>query len=424
MASNDKSGGSLGPVRVWTLAAGGMVGGGIYIALGVVIEAAGSWAWLSFLLAGIAAVLTAHSYARLSVHFQSGGGAFDFLEEIDRKDWAGSLSWMLIFGYTLTISVYTYAFGNYVAHAFGGGAIVIRVLVVAIAVAMVMLNLAGAGKLTAVEVVIVSLNLLVLVALVVVGLSDWEPAKLSEGIDPKPVATSLLGAAAIFVSYEGFQLLTYEYRDIDHPTKWFVPVLVSAAAVVVLIYIGVALGATMIGGAATMIEKKDVALSVAAEQAAGLPGLITMTLAAGFATSAAINSTLFSAAKLTGRIADDDELPGWFAHRNKNKVPDRAICLIGTIAAILAMAGSLSSLVEAASLIFIATFAVVNLIAARRIDDSHWVPWAGAILSSLLGLVLIYRLVQRQPWALSGIVVLIIAILFLRPMILKKFGTK
>lgn len=66
----------IGPIRSWALAAGGMVGGGIYIALGVVIEAAGQWAWASFVIAGIAALITAYNYAQLSNHYGKSGGAF------------------------------------------------------------------------------------------------------------------------------------------------------------------------------------------------------------------------------------------------------------------------------------------------------------------------------------------------------------
>ncbi len=418
--TTQKSGGTIGPVRAWALAAGGMVGGGIYIALGVVIEASGQWAWLSFLIAGLAAVLTAHSYAALTNRFQASGGVFDFLEEIDRKGWAGSLSWLLLLGYTLTISVYSYAFGNYVAHAFGGGPITIRVLVAGVMGGMIALNLAGAGKLTAVETVIVSVNLLILLALAGIGIWHWSPDQLSAGIAPKSLPAAWLGAAAIFVSYEGFQLLTYEYGEMKNPRNWFLPVLVSSAVFVVFVYVAVTLGATMISGAATMIERKDVALSVAAREAVGTPGLVAMTVAAAFATSAAINSTLFSTAKLTGRVADDGELPDGFGHRNGQGIPGRAVCLIGTIAAALAMLGSLSSLVEAASLVFIATFAVVNFIAARQLDGRSWPAWSGAALSTLIGVVLVYRLLNKHPWSLAMILALVVGIIFIRPKALAK----
>ena len=122
MSNSASSGeGKLGPVSVFALAAGGMVGGGIYVALGVVVKAAGQWAWLSFLLAGLVAVSSAFSYARLSVDAGRSGGAFEFLEEMDREGLAGTLSWLLLGGYVLTIALYAYAFGQYVANAFGGG---------------------------------------------------------------------------------------------------------------------------------------------------------------------------------------------------------------------------------------------------------------------------------------------------------------
>jgi len=37
----------------WSMAVGGMVGGGIFSTLGVVVGIAGAWAWLSFAAAGL-----------------------------------------------------------------------------------------------------------------------------------------------------------------------------------------------------------------------------------------------------------------------------------------------------------------------------------------------------------------------------------
>lgn len=99
MADDD---GKIGTASLLALAVGGMVGGGIYVALGVVVEAAGRWAWLSFAVAGVVAVTTAHGYGRLSNHFEVGGGSFAFLEKMDRTGMAGSLSWVLLVSYTLT----------------------------------------------------------------------------------------------------------------------------------------------------------------------------------------------------------------------------------------------------------------------------------------------------------------------------------
>lgn len=414
--------GKLGPVRVWALAAGGMVGGGIYIALGVVIAVAAQWSWLSFVIAGIIAVTTTYSYATLANHFEGSGGAFDFLENMDREGAAGSLSWLLIIGYTLTIAVYAFAFGHYVSYALGGDALTIRILALAAGFSLIALNLIGIGKMTAVEVVIVSANLLVLIALGIAGVCYWDTTELVAGISPRGIWAAPIGAASIFVSYEGFQLLTYEYDKIKEPKKQLTPVLVSAAVFVVLVYVLVALGATMLAGALTIVDEKQVALSIAAENLAGPAGLVIMTIAAAFATAAAINSTLYSTGKLAARVARDGELPPWFDHRNRFDVPDRPIMVIGTIATLLAILGSLSSLVEAASLVFLVTFVIVNFICWREVNHLRWIPILGMIIAAPVGLLLVARLLLTAPFPLLLLAALSMFTVFGRPAILRRLG--
>lgn len=410
----------LKPLSVWALAAGGMVGGGIYTVLGVVVAVSAQWTWLAFVITGLIAIPSAYSYVFLTNKFHQEGGAFIFLEKVNDKKMAGNLSWLLIIGYILTISVYAYAFGHYLSFAFHGNPLLMRVLAASIVIALIFLNLAGVGKLTNVEIIIVSVNLLVLLALGIYGIINWNPAQLTAGIQPRPIWSGLIGGAAIFMAYEGFQLLTYEYDKISKPEKSFMPTIMSAVVFVVILYVIVAIGATMLGGAISIISFKEIALSVAAKSAFGTPGLIIMTIAAGFATMAAINSTLFSTANLAERIASQNELPSWFNHTNKNDVPDRSIILLGSIAGLLAVIGSLSSLVEAASLAFLFTFGIVNWIAFRESDRRKWIPLLGIIIGILVGLALIFRLFISKPVALAGVLGLVLLIILGRPYLLSK----
>lgn len=191
----------LHPISVWALAAGGMVGGGIYTVLGVVIAVSAQWAWLVFLVIGILAVTAAYSYVFLSNKFDDSGGVFAFLKEISDKAMAGNLAWLLILGYVFTISVYAYAFGHYVSFAFHGSAFVIRILAVGIIAALILLNLAGVGKMTKVEIGIVCANLAVLLALGIYCLTKWDAVQLVAGIEPRPMWSTLVGGGAIFMGY-------------------------------------------------------------------------------------------------------------------------------------------------------------------------------------------------------------------------------
>ncbi|WP_417887893.1 APC family permease [Zunongwangia sp.] len=418
MAKNNS--GTLGWPSVWALAAGGMVGGGIYTALGVVVSVSGQWAWLSFLISGIIAATSVYSYVTLANKFEESGGAFTYLREINKEGIAGSLSWLLLLGYVLTMAVYAFAFGHYLSFAINASPLITRLLAIGVMVGLVALNLAGVTKTKKVEIAIVSLNLICLIGLAIVGFLRWDSLKLLSGIEPRPLWSVPIGAASIFMAYEGFQLLTYEYSDIKKPKKILKPTIMFAIGFVILIYIAVAIGATMLAGALTIISQKQVSLSVAAQDALGTPGLIVMTVAAVFATAAAINSTLFSSAKLAKRVSDDKELPSFF-DKTKNNVPYRSVILLGVLSTILAVIGKLSSLIEAASMIFLITFGTVNIIALQFIDKSKkWIPYLG--IGSIVLEVLIARLAIVAPVQLGILVFLALLIIIGRPAMVSNFS--
>ena len=59
--------GKLGFNATWAMAVGGMIGGGIFSTLGVVVGIAGSLAWLSFVAAGLIALAAGYSYVKLAI---------------------------------------------------------------------------------------------------------------------------------------------------------------------------------------------------------------------------------------------------------------------------------------------------------------------------------------------------------------------
>ncbi len=407
----------------WAMAVGGMVGGGIFSVLGVVVEVAGAWAWVSFVLAGLVALATGHSYARLADQYGEGGGAFRFLREIHRDGFAGSLSWVLVIGYTLTLSVYAFTFGHYLAEVFGAGAWLPRACAVAVMALLVGLNLRGVGDASRLEVVAVWGKLAILVGLAAFGLYAWQPEKLAEGVSGGGWTGALQGAASVFMAYEGFQLLAYDYGDIDDAKKTMPRAVLSAIVVVIGVYVVVTLGATMLVGAQTVVEKQEVALAVAGRAALGTTGFVLATVAAVFSTASAINATLFATARLAETVAKDDELPAAFAHENGSGVPDRAVLLIGGLGAALAVIGSLGTLVEAASLIFLFTFATVNVLAWRAGVKRRWVSGAGALGAAGAALALTVRLAQTNPVALGVLGALVLVATAGRPVLLRHVRT-
>jgi amino acid transporter len=406
----------------WSMAVGGMVGGGIFSVLGVIIGIAGQWAWLSFVLAGLIALISAFSYSQLSIKFEKSGGAFTFLNEINHQGIAGSLSWVLVIGYILTISVYAFTFGHYVAHVFNFGSWFPRVLAFTIIAALALVNLRGVGESSRVEIITVWGKLFVLLGLSIFGIVQWSPEQLTAGIEPKSWTTAIIGAATIFMAYEGFQLLSYDYEDIKNPTKTLPRATISAVIAVIFIYILVALGSTMLVGADTLIQEKEVALSIAGKQAFGITGLVLVTVAAALSTGSAINATLFSTGRLMETVAKKKDLPHLCVKENNAKIPYYAIIIMAGLAAVIATIGSLSTLVDAASLIFLITFSFVNYISYQQKMKYRILSLIGSIACLIAIILSSYEQFQNRPIPLIILLVLITLVLISRPFILRKMN--
>ena len=421
MASSPET---LGFQQTWSMAVGGMVGGGIFSTLGVVVAIAGSWAWMSFVAAGLAALAAGYGYVKLAGHYGEGGGAFTFLREIDARGFAGSLSWVLIVGYVLTNAVYAFTFGEYVGYLLGLGPWFPRATAVGILLLFVGLNLRGVGEAGGVEVVLVWFKLVVLVGLALWGVARWDPTMLSRGVGEAGPAAALFGAASVFMAYEGFQLLTYDYDDIARPDRTLPRAVLSAILVVIVVYVLVAIGTAMLIGADTIVEHEEVALAIAGRELFGTVGLIVVTVAAAFSTGSAINSTLFATARLTREVAAHGELPEALEHEDARGVPDRAVIGLGLLAAGLAVVGSLATLVEAASLTFLFTFTVVCGLALREGIGHRLATAGGTLACGAATVALLVRLLRTDAIALVLLAALGLVAVFVRPVVLRHVETE
>ncbi len=370
----------------WSMAVGGMIGGGIFATLGVVITVAGRYAWLSFVIGGLIALATGHSYARLTVEEGRSGGAYRFLktEGFDRS--ARFVAWLLILGYILTVSVYAYTFGAYLGNAIGGPSWLPGAAAAGAIIVLTGVNLIGVHEAAFVEIVAVWGKLFILLGLAVLGLMQWDVAKLDVPGATPGIPGAIVGAATVFMAYEGFQLLTYGYEELEDREVLIGRAIEWAILATIVVYVLVALGTPMLVGADQVVAKHEVALAEAGRAALGVFGFVAVTVAAAFSTGSAINATLFATARLSRDVAKAGDLPDQFAREDEGGTPYLGIIIIASVALVLALVGGLENLVQAASFVFLGVFTIVNFIAWRR--DHGWWALPGAIGAGLAGLTL------------------------------------
>ncbi|MFZ0388936.1 MAG: amino acid permease, partial [Calditrichia bacterium] len=295
-----------------------------------------------------------------------------------------------------------------------------RLASVSVLAIVLLVNLRSVSASGLTEDVIVAVKLLVLGGIAAIGLGEFQVDRL-EPLDNAGLAGVLLGAAVIFVAYEGFELLSFDYGEIDRPRVNLPRALYISVAVVAFTYVVVTIGSQMLVPDRIIVEQKEVAFAVAGQQALGTVGLWAATVAALFSTGSAINATLFATARLAYTVAEDGELPAVLAHKNPEDVPDRAVIGLGTAAAALAALGTLTTLVEAASLAFLFTFTIVSGLAFRQRAGLRVITGFGALTGAAASVSLIVRLVRTDPLALIFLMVLALIAMFGRPILLRYF---
>jgi amino acid transporter len=383
------------------MAIGGMIGGGIFSVLGVTIELAGHLAFACFVLAGVVALVTAHSYAGLTRRAGTSGGPYAYLCATGRPQLAALTSWFLVLGYVLALAVYAFTFGHYVAALVGGGAVVARGASSAVLAVFWWLNIRGVGASSITEDVVVFAKLVVLAGIAGIGLAAWTPGRLTPLADAGYTGL-FVGAASIFVAYEGFELLSYDHDDIDDPDRTLPRALYLSVVVVIATYVVVTLGSQMLVPDRLIVAQREVAFAAVGQQALGTAGRWIATAAAVLATSSAINATLFSTARLVSDLSDADELPARLGH-TVDSVPVTAMGALAVLGGAFAMLPGITALLTFGSLTFLGVFGLINHLHART--ATRWTEQVlGHIGSAACAAAVAVTVIQLGAAALGPVV--------------------
>lgn len=416
---------SIGLLGATAIGIGGMVGGGIFAVLGVASEQAGGATPIAFGVAGLVAALTAVSYARLSVRFQSSGGTVTFVDKVfGVEEFTGSLNIVLWVGYIVTTALYAAAFGNYAATLFPGGTdpnpVLLRLLVGAGVLIPWVINLANAGLVARSESLIVGIKMTMLVVVIVAGV----PTISSNRVDPStwPSAMSILGAGMlIFVAYEGFELIANASADTKRPKKILPRAFALSVGLVILLYVAIAFVVVGSLSPSQIANSADFALAQAASASLGQFGFVLVSISAVLATFSAINATLYGSARLSYTVATEGELPSRLEARTWNQpVGLHITAAIGLAIAVALQVASISAL---ASAIFLTVFAVVNTAAFKTAGSVLWVRLvSGAgVLGCLASLtIVVARSINQDPISMVVLAVLLVLALGGEHLILKK----
>ena len=364
---------------------GVMVGAGIYVLVGQVAGATGTWAPFAFLLAGLLAAPTAISYAELSARIPESAGEAAYVRAATGREslavvtgaavaavgvisaaavlqggvgYLGALveapRWMMIIGLGATLGL--------------------------AAIIGVVESLALAAVLTVIEIV----GLLVVIAVGVTGPAIEVPSQ--------PLAMSGLAGAALlaFFAFIGFEDMVNMAEETRDPSRTMPRAIFAALVVTTVIYILVAWAAvrTVPG---TDLQASDRPLALVFETATGQSATFLALIAVYAALNGVLAQIVMAARVLFGLGRFSNIFRVFHSTSDRLRTPVVATVVATLLVLLLALTAPLVALAEVTSLVLLGIFVVINLtVVAIRTQQGRkglaapaWVAYAGAGLSSM-----------------------------------------
>lgn len=410
--------GAIGFLGAFSIGIGGIVGGGIFATLGLATVESRGATFLSFMIGGVVALLTAYSYVKLSIAFPSKGGTVTFLNKAFGPGFfTGTLNTLLIMSYVVLLSVYAYAFATYAAATFFQGPdydLWHRVLVSSVVILLALVNFAGPALVERSEGFFNLSKLLILLVFVVFGLlaSGLTFGRMapSEWVSPPDI---IAAGMLVFLSYEGFELIANvsdQVRDRGRNLPLAFYGCVATALVFYVLIIFVVLGHMSFDA---VTASRDYTLSAAAEIFMGRAGFVLLAVGAILATASAINAGLFGASKLPQMLASVQEASTVYLDKYKGRQP-AGLIVITILVLLIVNFLKLHSLSAAASAGFIMIFFMVNVAnakLARETGSSRRVSVIAAAVC-LAALAIMLTQIAHDPanrkdlWFIAGLIVL------------------
>lgn len=298
------------------LGIGSMVGAGIFIVIGQAGAIAGNLVLLSFLIAGVIALLCGYSLSKLAICYPSRGGIIEYLvQSYGEGFFSGALGVLFYIAQLVAIAAVAKSFGTYAATYMVEGVTTLYTNVFALSVLafFVVINLVGASSVAKAESMIVVIKITALLIFTVAALFFIEPSNLNPAKAPNLIYV-FYALGLTFFAFQGFSVITNSVEDMENPSKTMLRSMILSIVLVGILYIAVTVAVFGNLSLDEIIKSKDFALAEASEPVFGHLGFKIIAATALLATASAINATLYAVTQIGYTLAKDGNLPKVYQH--------------------------------------------------------------------------------------------------------------
>ncbi|OIT39256.1 PREDICTED: cationic amino acid transporter 2, vacuolar-like isoform X2 [Nicotiana attenuata] len=364
---------------------GSTIGAGVYILVGTVArEHSGPALTFSFLIAGIAAALSAFCYAELASRCPSAGSAYHYSYICVGEGVAWLIGWALILEYTIGGSAVARGISPNLAMLFGGsdslpaflarhtipGLDVVVDPCAAILVFVVTgLLCVGIKESTVVQGFVTTANVCAMIFITVAGgylgfKTGWPGYELPVGYFPYGVDGMLAGASTVFFAFIGFDSVASTAEEVKNPQRDLPMGIGFALSICCSLYMLVS--AVIVGLVPYYAMDPDTPISSAFASHGIKWAAYIVTVGACTALCSTLMGSLLPQPRILMAMARDGLLPSFFSDVNKHtQVPVKGTVITGLLAGTLAFfmdVEQLSGMVSVGTLLAFTMVAISVLI--------------------------------------------------------------
>ncbi|KON33450.1 MAG: hypothetical protein AC479_04585 [miscellaneous Crenarchaeota group-6 archaeon AD8-1] len=387
---------TLGLLDTTALSVGAIIGGGIFVVIGITAGIAGSALVISMMIASLVALFTALSFSELAKWQPVEGSVYEYAHQLI-SPFSGFLAgWMWIISNTFIGAAVSIGFAYYLSAAIPS--LPTKIVASALVLIFTIINFIGVHKSARFNTLLVIVKLFALLIFIIVGAfyitpSNFEPFS--------PINTGVLfGAVYVFFAYAGFARAAVVAEEVKNSNRNVPRAMLYSLGISTAIYVLVGFVAVGLIGAPELANSNSPlidAISVTGNQ------LVIEIVSIGglIATASVLLTAILGVSRMTYSMGRRRDLPQTLSKlHTKFCTPYYSIIIIGAIMAVLVLFFDLTRVVAISAFASLFYYALANIAAIklknRKRIKQKLVSLAGLV--SCLIMLSIILVVSPDSW--------------------------
>jgi APA family basic amino acid/polyamine antiporter len=366
---------SFGVLQLTMISVGATLGTGILVILGESVPLAGPAIWISFVLAGLAALFSAASYAEMAGLVPVAGSSYSYSYATMGEGMAWICGWCLVLEYAVSVAAVAVGAGQYVNETlagFGqflpaalsqppGDGGVVNIPAMAIVLLSMVLLVRGARESARINTAIVVIKVCILLFFCAVAFTAFDAGNF-EPLLPMGAAGVSAAASRVFFSYIGFDAASTAGEEARNPKRDLPRAILLSMLIVTSVYVLVAVAAI---GARPWgwFDGTEAALVQILQELTGRPWIaLVFSAGAVLAIASIVLTVLYGQTRILLSMSRDGLVPPVFGRVSRRTgTPVAGTLIVGTVVAVTAGLVPLGELADATSIGTLFAFALVNV---------------------------------------------------------------